>query len=401
MTQSLLTPPDEKTAPLTQGAIPSPRGRVLHLINGDDYSGAERVQDLFGLRLPELGFQVGFACLKPGRFAEARLAQSVPLYDVSMKSRFDLSPVWALARLIRSEGYDLVHTHSVRTALVGRPAAALARVPMIHHMHCQTSTEARQVWRSWINAGVERVSLWGVKGIVAASPTLGRYLKRHRYPDRLVTVVPNGVPGPAELPKRRPPQDRWIVGSVAMFRPRKGTEVLLEAIQRLRAAGIDARLHLVGCFQTDEYEHEVRAHVQRLGLDDAVHFTGFTRDVNAELQKMDLFVLPSVVAEGLPMAVLEAMAVGVPVVGTRVDGVTDAVRDGLDGVLARPADAGDLAAAMARIIRGEVSWTELRTTAHQRQQAMFSDVSMARGVAGVYHRVLNLNPRNGAHAVSG
>src|SRR5689334_12290393 len=70
--------------------------RVLHLINGEHYAGAERVQDLLAQRLGDFGFEVGFAALKPGRFAELRGAQTAELYDVPMRSRFDLRPVSVL-----------------------------------------------------------------------------------------------------------------------------------------------------------------------------------------------------------------------------------------------------------------------------------------------------------------
>lgn len=383
--ESASSQPAEAAA--TRSALPV--ARVLHVINGDDYSGAERVQDLFGLRLPEFGYEVAFACLKPGRFAEARASQQAPLFDVPMHFKADPSPVWSLARLIRRERFDLVHTHSVRTALVGRPAAALARVPMVHHMHCQTATEARRVWLSQINAVVERVSLSRVAAVIAASETLGRYLRRQRFPEHLVTVVPNGVAGTQRLADRKPPTRKWTIGAVAMFRPRKGTEVLLEAISLLKREGLAVRFRAVGCFQTAEYEREVKELAQRLGLVDACDWVGFTRDVPAELQRMDLFVLPSVVAEGLPMSVLEAMAAGVPVVATRVDGVTDAVRDRVDGLLADPASPEDLASKLASIIRGEVDWNQLRATAHARQLECFSDTSMARAVAQVYQRVLD------------
>jgi glycosyltransferase involved in cell wall biosynthesis len=144
----------------------------------------------------------------------------------------------------------------------------------------------------------------------------------------------------------------------------------------------------VGGFETPEYEAHIQREVQRLGVGDSIDWTGFTRDVSGELARMDLFALPSLFGEGLPMVVLEAMAAGVPVIATRVEGIPEAVRDGIDGVLAAPGDPSDLAAAIARYVRGEVDWNSIRASAHQRQTEKFSDGSMAQGVAEVYRRVL-------------
>ena len=103
---------------------------------------------------------------------------------------------------------------------------------------------------------------------------------------------------------------------------------------------------------------------------------------------MDLFVLPSLFGEGLPMVVLEAMSAGVPVVATRVEGTPEAIRDGVDGIIADPGDPADLARAIESIITGENDWSALRGNARQRQADTFSDHSMAAGVADVYARII-------------
>ena len=165
--------------------------------------------------------------------------------------------------------------------------------------------------------------------------------------------------------------------------------MLLEAVARLRAAGVPVRLHAVGPFETPAYEQSVKDLVQRLELQDAVHWAGFSSDVSAEFRRMHVFALPSLFGEGMPMVVLEAMAAGLPVVSTRVEGIPQVVRDGQDGLLATPGDSEGLATALARIARGEVDAQAMGDSGWCRQRRHFSDVAMAAGIATVYREVLD------------
>src|SRR6185437_10508788 len=115
--------------------------------------------------------------------------------------------------------------------------------------------------------------------------------------------------------------------------------VLLETLAELRSRGRELRLRAVGTFETPEYHASVMDQVEHLGLQDIIDWRGFQTDVSAELAQIDLFVLPSLFGEGLPMVVLEAMAAGVPVVGTWVEGVPEAIRDGAAGLMVPPEDA--------------------------------------------------------------
>ena len=361
--------------------------RVLHLINGEHYSGAERVQDLLALRLPEFGFDVGFACVKPGKFLEMRQSQGTPLYTFPMRSRIDLTCAWRLGRFIRRAGYDLLHTHTPRTALIGSLAAAIANVPLVHHVHSPTAADSTHRVRNWLNAVCERAGLRRAAKAIAVSNSMGAYARNQRLTAEQVAVVPNGVP-PGLLIPRVTPQGTWTLGTVALFRPRKGTEVLLEALAILKQQNLPVRLRAVGGFETPAYEADILRQAERLAVVDAIDWTGFTRNVSAELARMDLFVLPSLFGEGLPMVILEAMGAGIPVIATRVEGAPEAIRDGIDGLIANPRDPRDLAAAIGRMVRGEVDWQSLRESAHQRQSDRFSDRSMAAGVAEVYRELL-------------
>ena len=144
----------------------------------------------------------------------------------------------------------------------------------------------------------------------------------------------------------------------------------------------------MGTFETPEYEGQVRRLAGQLLLDSAIDWAGFARNVNAEMARMDLFVLPSLFGEGLPMVVLEAMSAGLPVVASAVSGVPEAIRDGVEGLLVEPSRPGALAEAIARFVAGEVSWQALSSGALLRHAECFSDVRMAAEVAGVYDDVL-------------
>lgn len=366
--------------------------RVLHLINGEHYAGAERVQDLLGLRLPEFGFEVGFACVKPDKFGPRRKSQHAPLHETPMGRRYDLRAAWSVVRIVRKHGYKLIHTHTPRTALVGALASRLCGAPMVHHVHGQTLTEVNRQWLCRVSTAVERVSLNRASRIIAVSPTVVDYLRRQAISANRIALVPNGVPARQDARVRQGTCEggnAWTLGMIALLRPRKGTEMLLGAVADLRAAGHNVRLRAVGPFESKAYEAEVKEQASALGLEELVDWVGFSSDVDGQLAKMDLMVLPSILPEGLPMVLLEAMASGVPPVGTRVDGITDVIRHEVDGLICEP-KRGDLVKQIERVIRGEINCSRLSAAALARQQECYSDVSMAKRLAEVYREVLTV-----------
>ncbi len=362
--------------------------RVLHVINGEHYSGAERVQDLLALQLPQFGFEVGFACVKPDLFPKVRQAEQAKLYRIPMSGRFDLRCARRLAELIRVEDYALVHAHTPRSVLVGSLAAKWADVPLVYHVHSPTARDSTRRLQNWLNAKLERWSIRHAAHLVAVSPSLQQLMQAEGFPAGRVSYVPNGVPT-IEVPPRREPTKSWTLGIAALFRPRKGIEVLIEALAKLRSQNIDVTLRAVGPFETPEYENEVMAQVAQLGVADAITWTGFTQDIAAELRQMDLFVLPSLFGEGLPMVVLEAMAARLPVIASHVEGVPKAIRHREEGLLVEPSSVSQLAMAIEELVAGkELDYSQLSENAHRRHAEKFSDQAMAANLAKVYERVL-------------
>jgi len=129
--------------------------------------------------------------------------------------------------------------------------------------------------------------------------------------------------------------------------------------------------------------------VADLDVGDMIDWMGFQTDVNQQLRAMDLFVLPSLYGEGLPMVVLESMANAIPVVASRVEGIPEAVRDGVDGLIFEPADANDLAQKLKSMLGDKKRWRTMSDSAVERQRNELSDISMTRGVAAVYDELLN------------
>ena len=385
---AVLDPPASRSDCLQETEATRAPLKVLHVVNGEHYAGAERVQDLLAAELGKHGFQVGFACLKPDQFPETRHCREAPLYELPMRHAFDLRPAWRLARLVRREGYQLIHSHTARSALIAALTSLVSGVPHVHHVHSPTSRDSTRRFRGMVNSLIERMVLRRAAALVPVSKSLRGHALSQGFRDDRITVVPNGVPSRRPRPDRDPTRDTWTLGTVALLRPRKGLEVLLTALAELRSQGLRVRLRAVGTFETREYEQQIKRLTKELGLSESVEWTGFTQDVDAELAKMDVFVLPSLFGEGLPMVVLEAMAAGVPVVATRVEGLPEAIRDGRDGLIAVPGDPHALTTSLRRLISGKVDWNALRQSALRRHAEHFSEASMAGGVADVYRRVL-------------
>jgi glycosyltransferase involved in cell wall biosynthesis len=306
-----------------------------------------------------------------------------------MRGRFDLRIVTRLAALVRNNGYDLIHAHTPRTALVGCLAARRAGVPFVYHVHSPAARDSTRRLLNRINAVVEWGSVRDANRLIAVSHSLRQYMINRGIAEERITCVPNGVPPLGNAHDRRVPNGTWMLGTVALFRPRKGIEVLLEALAMLRSRNVNVRLRAVGGFETSAYEMATRALAERLGLADAIDWIGFTRGVNRELAKTDVFVLPSLFGEGLPMVVLEAMAAGVPVVASRVEGVPDAVVHRKTGLLVEPGSVSQLARAIEEMVFGGVDYAALSRAARRRHNELFSDATMASGVAAVYRDVLS------------
>lgn len=201
------------------------------------------------------------------------------------------------------------------------------------------------------------------------------------------------VGGPREL---RDPLSEGVpvVVCVARLNAWKGQDVLIDAIARLRARGIAVRAELVGSVFRDERQHEdrLRAQVAELGIAEYVDFLGERRDALDIVGRADIAVTPSTRPEPFGMALVEAMALGRPVVASRAGGPAEVISDGHDGLLVPAGDAVSLADALQRLIESPDEARKLGGQA-QARAADFSAGSMTEQVLSTYDSLPTRGPR--------
>ena len=365
---------------------------VLHVVNGEHFSGAERVQSHLGRCLPRFGVSAGFASVKPGKFSQLvdeKDGQWGAGFNAKMNSRFDIRAAFRVRDVAIEHGYQLLHAHTPRTAMITSIASRLTGLPWIYHVHSPAARDSDRLISNLVNATIEKQSLRGCSHLITVSESLRLDCIAKGVPEDKVTVVHNGVPGVRPQRTAFPtPNSKWTIGMVALMRARKGLEVVLDAIADLQTRGHDVVLRCVGPFETAEYEAEIESHIDRLGIRDRIERIGFTDDVPAELARMDAMVLPSLYGEGLPMVVLEAMAAALPVIATRVEGTPEAITHGVEGLLAEPRDPVSLASEIESLVTGQHDWNQMAEAACDRHARCFSDFAMAANTASVYRKLV-------------
>jgi glycosyltransferase involved in cell wall biosynthesis len=367
------------------------RRTVAHFIDTAEWGGAEQslLHLLSGLdreRWRPVLFHHAEAGLRPlldgARDAGVEL-RAVP----SVRGVRSAGRIPALARAIRRERPALLHAHLnwPLACTGGVLAAALAGVRSVATVQLWTDLP-----RSPTIPLQRRVAAAAVSRYVAVSRDTARRLRTEfRVPERRVRVVPNGIRVPAEAVRPDPALRAEIAGSaerplvlaVARLERQKGHRFLLEAAVRIPGA----TFALAG---DGPARAELEACARELGVADRVVFLGRRSDVPRLLASCDVFVLPSL-WEGLPLAALEAMAAGVPVVATAIGGTDEAVLDGTSGLLVPPADSATLAAAIRRVLDEPALAKRLGEAGRARVRERFSAEAMVAGVAGVYEEVLD------------
>lgn len=368
--------------------------RVVHVAESAGWAGGERYLLALATELDRKRFELAVVVPGPGPLVERLHALDVETARVPLDARL-VSPAafLGLVRALERLRPTIVQSHGARSNVYTRLAARYAGVPIVlSTVHNSLFDYDVPGWRRTLYVLAERLTSPLADRIVAVSAAIARDLvERYGIAAARTVVVRNGIDAWAFRPTREPAAvradlgvagGRRVVVMAGRMTPQKGWDVLLEAAARLAAARSDLAWVLVG-------DGPLRPALTRRAAELAVaaHFTGARADMADVLGCADVVVLASR-SEGLPFTLLEAMALGKPVVATRVGGVPEVVEEGRSGRLVPREDPAALATAIADVLEAPDA-AAMGARGRARVEAAFTLDGMVRALEGVYLAALD------------
>ena len=375
---------------------------VLYVSPTSVHGGAEEVLLRIMEATAEAGYQPHLLLPGPGWLEERAGAAGYPTHRLPTlpdpfrvttageQLRHLLGNGLAVSALARRIGARLVHSNSARIGYHGGLGARLAGIPAVTHCHDIIGLPLRNPLQRFVHGRLAR--LW----IVPSRATLGAVAA---LAPRLATrtrVVYNGwdrelYAGVQPLDLQAEfglAADAEVVGCVAAMYPWKGQDVLIEAVGRLVASR--PRLHLLvvgsgqGSTEQAAFEEAVHRQVREAGLESRVTFTGWRSDAWAIIRSMAVFCHLPTGADPLPTSVIHALALGRPVVGSRVGGVPEILADGRAGRLVEPRDPAGAAAAIVDLLDDPDEARRLGAAGQEQFERLFSATEMRRRLLAAY-----------------
>ncbi len=365
--------------------------KVLHVIKGLGRGGAEVLlaEGLVVANRDRFIYEYGYFIPWKDDLACTIEAQgaNVFCFDAKDNARI-LYAARRVARYLRMCRADVVHAHLPIAGVVARLAGRLAGVPVVY-------TEHNLMERYHSITRRLNLTTWGLQAqVIAVSSDVEDSIRRHAGDRVPVRTVLNGVnvrtydsanhDGAAVRDQWGIPVDAPLVGTIAVFRTQKRLDHWLEVARRVYEAVPDAHFLLVG---DGPLREEVETGIRQYGLETAVHLTGLQEETQPYFAAFDAYLMTSQF-EGLPIALLEAMAMAVPPVVTSVGGIPELVADGLNGYLRPFGDVDGIAERVVRVLQDEAGRQTLGAEARRTVVEGFSMERMQGELEAIYEQVI-------------
>jgi glycosyltransferase involved in cell wall biosynthesis len=380
-----------------------PRVLTLSLSAGSGYGGAEKLAYEFALRLDPARFTSYLCTIRAAdpsqRQADERDARELAKAGVRVLALDQPGPVlltpraWGrLYALLVRESIDVVHAHMPRASVPGALLARLARVPVVVSHEHGSALEGKRL-RTFLDR--EIVARLSTTMVAVSQWDRNNLIEHERIAPELIRVLPNGIAPaddlatppddpatPAPVPAR--PAGTHLIGAVGRLYPEKGYELLIEAVALLRDGGYPVRCVILG---DGPQQTELRELIDRIEVDEQVQLLGRRDDVAQIVAELDVAVLCSV-REGSPLAMLEYMAAGAPIVATAVGGVPELVEDGVHALLVAPNDPQALRDGIAKLLDDRALAARLGAAARARRAAEFDLAGLVQRIEDLYDELL-------------
>ncbi len=365
--------------------------RVFHLIKSLGRGGAETLL-VHGLDSADReSFEYGYGYFLPwkNQLVSELEARGAEVVEFTAHTQVQcLGQATAIARHLREWGADIVHCHLPVASIAGRIAAKMVGIPVV-------STEHNLLQRYHPATRLGTLATWRLQDLViAVSAEVQQSIWEHVGEVVPTRVVLNGVAVDAFRRDQDAaagvraqwgiPQDAPVVGTVAVFRTQKRLADWLRVARQVLQVRPDAHFLLVGDGPERPQIETARA---ELGLEGRVHICGLQADVRPFLSAMDVYLMSSKF-EGLPIAMLEAMSTGLPVVATSVGGIPEVIREGVEGHLAQPGEVRRLSEGLLSLLADPVRLGTVGEAARRRVEASFGMRRMQAALEDIYREVL-------------
>ncbi len=359
---------------------------VALMLESDGPGGAETMLLVLAEELRSLGH--GVIPVGPrhgeGWLAHEFRARGFQPETFHLRAAVDPMGALSLTRRLRARRVDVIHSHEFTMAVYGALAARLLRLPHVITMHGSTY---------FADARRRRTALrWAMRQAHAtvgiSQDTARRMEDLLDLPGDAVRVVPNGRrltqgDGSRVRAEMGLPDEALLVVCIGSLYPVKGHAYLIQALAELIRSGRDRGATLAIAGREGGSKASIESLISTLGLEDRVRLLGHRADVADLLDAADVFAMPSL-SEGLPLALLEAMASGSAILASGVGGIPEAVRHETDGLLVPAGDAAALASGLSRLLADPTLGSELGRNARERAREAFSPEAMATAYVTLY-----------------